>query len=619
MMYLFVLLIALFVSLTPFSNVHCTANEDIKDPKTLTDAEISGFRNELAVLVGRGEMLTAINRLEALNRTYGTLAFDNVLPTFYGYYGVALYAAQRVVEAEQALEMAVQHTPEEIRSWLNLGEIRVQTFQLKRSADALQNAFERGELTALPRLLRTKTWNCDWQQYDIYTSDLERFANICKTNSTCVIDSTSGIEYTDLTGDVFRHYSKIGPHTSLPASDTIIPSHMWLSTDRQFLEKRNSRIKVGFVSSDFGVHPVSSLVRGFLQFIEKDHIELYCFSLKNDVSWWGVNVSMEVEHFHVLKVMNIFESATYISQFKIDILIDLNGQTMYSGLPILAYMPSPIQISYLGLPTTTGTPFIDYFLSDYVNTPPEHAGHYTEMLLMLPPCYIVNDYAQLQGDITKLGWRGWSDGRDQGDDGDGVDNYGVNSTNKVGRHMLNIETSLYLDFMHNSSVMLQLRQEYDEKTSKDKHGHGNGVLHTVNQTAFLLQADFVFATFSNSQKMDPLIFHTWMNILNMYPNSVIVVVNYAAYQFWVPELLLMCRYFGVESHRIMPMSQAPWIDQVNGCGDVYVMYMCCAPRYTYALMHVCHIHAAKLCTNKYVLLTHIQRTHNLNIPSHIHA
>eukprot|EP01031_Cornospumella_fuschlensis_P036286 gene36286-44020_t len=118
-------------------------------------------------------MLTAINRLEELNRTYGTLAFDNVIPSFYGFYGVALYAAQKVDEAERVLELAVHHHPDEIRSWLNLGEIRVQTFQLKRSAEALLNAFERGERTALPRLLRTKTWNCDWQHYEVYTSDLE--------------------------------------------------------------------------------------------------------------------------------------------------------------------------------------------------------------------------------------------------------------------------------------------------------------------------------------------------------------------------------------------------------------------------------------------------------------
>ena len=53
-------------------------------------------------------------------------------------------------------------------------------------------------------------------------------------------------------------------------------------------------------------------------------------------------------------------------------------------------------MSFLGLPTTTGSPFIDYYVTDYVNVPPEHSDHFSERLVLMDPCYIVNDYAQVR-------------------------------------------------------------------------------------------------------------------------------------------------------------------------------------------------------------------------------
>ena len=65
----------------------------------------------------------------------------------------------------------------------------------------------------------------------------------------------------------------------------------------------------------------------------------------------------------------------------------------------MAHRPAPIQISFLGLPTTTGATFIDYYLSDWIAVPSEHVSHFSEKLILLPPSYIVNDYAQVQGEV----------------------------------------------------------------------------------------------------------------------------------------------------------------------------------------------------------------------------
>jgi hypothetical protein len=64
------------------------------------------------------------------------------------------------------------------------------------------------------------------------------------------------------------------------------------------------RLKVGLVSSDFGVHPVATLLRGMIQFINTSRIELFCFALNDKLSWWGTNISMTAEHFVSLSNMN---------------------------------------------------------------------------------------------------------------------------------------------------------------------------------------------------------------------------------------------------------------------------------------------------------------------------
>jgi hypothetical protein len=35
------------------------------------------------------------------------------------------------------------------------------------------------------------------------------------------------------------------------------------------------------------------------------------------------------------------------------------------------------------------------YIGDWVAVPAEHSDHYSEKLVLMPPCYIVNDYAQV--------------------------------------------------------------------------------------------------------------------------------------------------------------------------------------------------------------------------------
>ena len=83
--------------------------------------------------------------------------------------------------------------------------------------------------------------------------------------------------------------------------------------------------------------------------------------------------------------------ARLINDLQVDIAIDLNGHTQDERLGILAFRPAPIQATYLGYPGTTGADFVDYIIADATVLPFDQQPHYSERIVHLPDCYMVND------------------------------------------------------------------------------------------------------------------------------------------------------------------------------------------------------------------------------------
>ena len=96
------------------------------------------------------------------------------------------------------------------------------------------------------------------------------------------------------------------------------------------------------------------------------------------------------------------DAATEIAARGIEVLVDLNGHTLHSGIGLMAHRPSPLQVSFLGFPTTTGASFIDYYMGDPVALPAEARGGFLEQIAYMPPSCIANDYAQMRGGVTEL-------------------------------------------------------------------------------------------------------------------------------------------------------------------------------------------------------------------------
>ena len=126
-----------------------------------------------------------------------------------------------------------------------------------------------------------------------------------------------------------------------------------------------------------------------LSFFDRSKFELLAFSsskkedeiskkLKKEFSKW-IDISSD---------QSFKRSAERIYSQSPNILIDLSGHMENNALPIFAYKPAPLQISWLGYFSTTGLNMIDYKLVDHTVVPVSMEKYFIEKIYRLPNCFL---------------------------------------------------------------------------------------------------------------------------------------------------------------------------------------------------------------------------------------
>jgi predicted O-linked N-acetylglucosamine transferase (SPINDLY family) len=153
------------------------------------------------------------------------------------------------------------------------------------------------------------------------------------------------------------------------------------------------RIRVGYVSSDFYDHAIAHLTFRIFEAHDRDRFEVYAYSAgPDDGSAYRDHIARHCDRFADTRGETAEATARRIREDAIDILVDLGGYTARARPQVLALRPAPVQASY-HYPGTMGAPFIDYFIGDAVAAP-EGTDEFTECIVRLPGCYLVNDRDQ---------------------------------------------------------------------------------------------------------------------------------------------------------------------------------------------------------------------------------
>jgi predicted O-linked N-acetylglucosamine transferase (SPINDLY family) len=154
----------------------------------------------------------------------------------------------------------------------------------------------------------------------------------------------------------------------------------------------HSRIRVGYLSSDFGDHPVAAQIVNLLERHDRKRFEIFgLFTGREDGSDRHKRIVKACDHFFHMGATGARAAAGQIRAAEIDILVDLNGQTMGWRPAILKYRPAPVIATYLGYAGTMGADFVDYIIGDPCVTPFEMAPALAEEIVQLPDSFWPTD------------------------------------------------------------------------------------------------------------------------------------------------------------------------------------------------------------------------------------
>ncbi|KAG7211535.1 hypothetical protein KM043_010796 [Ampulex compressa] len=345
-----------------------------------------------------------------------------------------------------------------------------------------------------------------------------------------------------------------------------------------------ARLKIGYVSSDFGNHPTSHLMQSIPGLHDRQHVEIFCYALSaDDGTTFRAKIAREAEHFVDLSQIPCNgKAADRINADGIHILVNMNGYTKGARNEIFALRPAPVQVMWLGYPGTSGASFMDYLITDEVTSPLELASQYSEKLAYMPHTYFIGDHKQMFPHLKerliltdKLNPKGKV-----------ADNVAViNATDlspmientlvkeirevvvpdaknkpvEISLKVAELPTTTPIETMIASGqcqmsvngVVVQngmTTTQVNNKTATGEEVPQNIVI-TTRQQYGLPEDAVVYCNFNQLYKIDPLTLHMWAHILKHVPNSVLWLLRFPA--VGEPNLQATAQQLGLAPGRIL--------------------------------------------------------------------
>lgn len=147
-------------------------------------------------------------------------------------------------------------------------------------------------------------------------------------------------------------------------------------------------LRIGFVSGDLRTHPVGFFLEGVLAHLDPTRVQLCAYSTRPFEDALTQRLKPRFAQWRTLAGVSDQAAAATIRNDGVHILFDMSGHTDSNRLPIFAWKPAPVQVSWIGYFASTGLPAIDYVLGDEWVLPPDEAEHFVERPWRLPHGYL---------------------------------------------------------------------------------------------------------------------------------------------------------------------------------------------------------------------------------------
>jgi protein O-GlcNAc transferase len=363
----------------------------------------------------RGFLLQSLNRHdEALASIDRALQIDPNHAEALVNRGVLLSELGRYADAVASCDRAIAASPANVRAHCNRSKT---LFSLNRYDEALISAdqalaidpahveslYTRG--MALGRLHRHDEAIAAFERVLVlaptHPHALAQLAVSCL--ATCAWDKAAAI--------AGRLYDAMAAGTAIVAPHILLQlsagPDVTLSGTRRYVEREippgprlnagaaavpSDKIRVAYLSGDFRVHPVAYLTAELFERHDRSRFEIIGLSFgPDDRSEVRSRIAKSFDRFHDLRTTSDRDAVALVRALGVDIAVDLSGHTDNSRPGILRYRAAPVQVNYLGFAGTMGADFIDYIIADAIVLPFAQQPYYSEKIVHLPDCFLVND------------------------------------------------------------------------------------------------------------------------------------------------------------------------------------------------------------------------------------
>lgn len=165
-----------------------------------------------------------------------------------------------------------------------------------------------------------------------------------------------------------------------------------LTTVGAITRPSDSRIRIAYLSGDFGEHAVSYLLAGVLEHHDTSKFEVFALSWgRRSASPTRQRIEGAVAHFITIDDLSDAAVVDLMRRSAIDIAIDLCGHTEGQRTAIFAQRAAPVQVNFLGLPATMGAHYMDYLIADPFLVPKDQDACYAEKVVRLEGGFQPND------------------------------------------------------------------------------------------------------------------------------------------------------------------------------------------------------------------------------------